>query len=315
MTDNGVYMPLDFVKTSSATSADGTRLAVFESGNPQGPVLVAVHGYPDNHTVWEPIAAELGDRYRVIAYDVRGAGGSDKPTARASYRMDRLVEDLAAVIAEVSPDAPVHLLAHDWGSIQSWAAVTDPRLADRIASYTSISGPHLDYIGVWMRDGSHPGASLRQAMHSWYIVAFQLPWLPERIVRLGAVDRGIARTELKGRPGSVLSHPVRRSDADKVNGIKLYRANMGPRLARPKPVRTDVRVQVLAPRGDAFVSTRLATEVPVPFVTDLTVLEVDGSHWVVSEHPGMIGDLVDTFINRDPSTSDAARPASGEGAR
>lgn len=278
------------------TSADGTSIAVFEAGKADGPVLVVVHGYPDNHTVWDGIAAELGDRYRVIAYDVRGAGASDQPTARAAYKIERLVEDFAAVIDDVSPTAPVHLLAHDWGSIQSWGPVTDPRFATRIASYTSISGPHLDYVGTWMRDRSHPGASLRQALSSWYIAAFQIPRLPERIVRLEAVDKGIERAELKGQGGGALKHPVTRSLADKVNGIKLYRANMPSRLAKPRPVRTSVPVQVLAPTRDNYVSVRLATETPVPFVDDLTVHQVDGSHWVVSEHPDVIGALVDTFI-------------------
>jgi pimeloyl-ACP methyl ester carboxylesterase len=282
----------------TVTSADGTRIAVFESGNPEGPVLVAVHGYPDNHTVWDGIAVELGDRYRVITYDVRGAGASGKPVAKAAYKIDRLVEDFAAVIDDVSPTSPVHLLAHDWGSIQSWGPVTDPRFADRIASYTSISGPHLDYIGAWMRDRSHPGASLRQALSSWYVAVFQIPWLPERVVRLGAVDKGIERAEMKGQAGTTLKNPVTRSEADKVNGIKLYRANMPQRLAKPRPVRTSVPVQVLAPNRDNYVSTRLATEVPVPFVDDLTVIELDGSHWIVSEHPDVIGALVDTFASQ-----------------
>lgn len=287
------------VKASTVQSADGTRIAVFESGNPEGPVLVAVHGYPDNHTVWDPIADELGDRFRVVTYDVRGAGASGKPVAKASYKIDRLVEDFAAVIDAVSQDAPVHLLAHDWGSIQSWGPVTDPRFADRISSYTSISGPHLDYVGVWMRDRSHPGASLRQALSSWYIGVFQIPWLPERVVRLGAVDKGIERAELKASGEAVLANPVIRSEADKVNGIKLYRANMPPRLARPRPVATRIPVQVIAPRSDAFVSTRLATEVPVPYVENLTVIEIEGSHWVVSEKPGLIGDLVDSFVGKN----------------
>ncbi|RZI86502.1 MAG: alpha/beta fold hydrolase, partial [Microbacterium sp.] len=265
------------VKPSSVQSADGTRIAVFESGNPDGPVLVAVHGYPDNHTVWDGVADELGDRFRVITYDVRGAGSSDKPTARSAYKIARLAEDFGAVIDAVSPDAPVHLLAHDWGSIQSWGPVTDPRFADRIASYTSISGPHLDYVGVWMRDRSHPGASVRQLLSSWYIGAFQLPWLPELIVRKAPVDQGIARAELKASGGATLTNPVVRSEADKVNGIKLYRANMAQRLVRPRPVATSVPVQVIAPRSDAYASLRVVTEAPVPFVDNLTVIEIEGS--------------------------------------
>ncbi|HET6153401.1 MAG TPA: alpha/beta fold hydrolase [Marmoricola sp.] len=296
-----------FAPGPDAVSADGTRLAVFEAGAPAGPVLVMVHGYPDNHTVWSPLATELGEQYRVIAYDVRGAGGSGKPTAKASYRMAHLVEDLRAVLDAVSPDAPVHLVAHDWGSIQAWGSVVDPSFADRIASYTSISGPHLDYIGVWMRDRRHPGASLRQALHSWYIAAFQIPWLPERIVRLGGVQAGIARSEGKGQLGGVLKNPVTRSEADMVNGIKLYRANMGPRLARPLPVRTGVPVQVLAPRQDAYVSVRLATDVPVPFVDDLTVHEIDGTHWVVSEDPELVGGFVSAQIAAHSPTPSASR--------
>ncbi len=57
-----------------------------ESGNPEGPVLVALHGFPDNHPVWDGVAAELGDEFRFVTYDVRGAGESDKPTATSAYR-------------------------------------------------------------------------------------------------------------------------------------------------------------------------------------------------------------------------------------
>ncbi|MFL6062001.1 MAG: alpha/beta fold hydrolase [Marmoricola sp.] len=295
------------------TSADGTEIAVFESGNPDGPVLVAVHGYPDNHTVWDPIAAELGDRYRVVTYDVRGAGASGKPTARAAYRIERLTEDFAAVIDAVSPDAPVHLLGHDWGAIQSWGPVNDPRFGTRIASYTSISGPCLHYVGAWMRDRSHPMASLRQVLHSWYIAAFQIPWLPERVVSRAGVDAGIARAELRAGGGTTLRNPVTRSTADKVNGIKLYRANMPRILARPRAVPTSIPVQVVAPTHDPFVSIPIATRTPVPYVEDLTVHQVDGSHWVVSEDPGAIAALVDTFATARSATS--AAPARGKRAR
>lgn len=306
MTYDGVYMSPRFVK-----SADGTRLAVFESGPAGGPVLVAVHGYPDNHTVWDGIAAELGDVYRVVRYDARGAGESDKPAAKSDYLMDRLVEDLTAVIDEVSPDAPVHLLGHDWGSIQSWAAVTDPALADRIASYTSISGPHLDYVGAWMRDRRHPVASLRQALHSWYIAAFQIPRLPERLVVTDFMDRAVERAEQKGTATGELRHPMVRSEADKVNGINLYRANMPSRLLRPHPVPTGIPVQVLAPSGDAYVTPRLALETAAPYAERLTSREIPGTHWVVSEHPEMVAAHVRAHLVAHPAPAPAKRAAKG----
>lgn len=284
------------VNPRTVQSADGTRIAIFESGNPAGPVLVAVHGYPDNHTVWDGIAAELGDRYRVITYDVRGAGASDKPATKAAYKMDRLTEDFAAVISEVSPDAPVHLLAHDWGSIQSWGPVTDPAFADRIASFTSISGPSMDYAGIWMRDRSHLGASLNQLVHSYYMALFQIPKLPEKLVGLRFVEKGIARVELLGRADAATAEPVERAYADRSNGINLYRANVFQKLTRPRPARTSVPTMVLAPVEDPFAGVAVSTQAPAPFVDDLTIVEVPGSHWVVTARADLVAMHVDAFI-------------------
>jgi len=151
-------------------STDGVELAVYESGDPRNSTIVAVHGYPDNHHVWDGVAELLADKYHVVTYDVRGAGESDQPSGRAAYRMARLTDDFLAVLDAVSPTEPVHLLAHDWGSIQSWPALADPRVAGRVASFTSISGPSLDHAGAWMRGlRQHPGATARQLGHSFYI--------------------------------------------------------------------------------------------------------------------------------------------------
>jgi pimeloyl-ACP methyl ester carboxylesterase len=269
-------------------SADGTNIAVFESGNSSGPVVVAVHGYPDNHSTWDGVAAELGDTYRVITYDVRGAGASDKPAAKAAYRIDRLSEDFLAVIDRVSPDAPIHLLAHDWGSMQMWDSVTNPALASRIASFTSISGPNMDYVAMWFRDRSHLGASLSQLLHSYYMAAFQIPRLPERIVATKLVQKGIARAEFAGRADAATATPVDRSPADLLNGIKLYRANIFQRLSRPHPRPTSVPTLVLAPSDDVYAAVRLVFEAPAPYVEVLTTHEIPGGHWVVTARPDLV---------------------------
>jgi len=72
----------------TTTSADGVRIALHEYGDPDAPVLVCVHGYPDNAALWKPVAERLADHFRIIAYDVRGAGDSDHPRGRASYHLD-----------------------------------------------------------------------------------------------------------------------------------------------------------------------------------------------------------------------------------
>src|ERR1051326_2095315 len=122
---------MNTVRASSVLS-DGVRLLVKEQGVVGRPVVVLLHGYPDNSTVWDRVAELLAERFHVVRYDVRGAGGAGAPGGRGGwgapgdgggYRLDRLAADLAAVVRAVSPGRPVHLVAHDWGSIQGWHAV------------------------------------------------------------------------------------------------------------------------------------------------------------------------------------------------
>src|SRR5579875_4214832 len=157
------------------TSSDGVSLVVYERGDSGRPTVVLVHGYPDNHAVWDAAADELAADHHVVSYDVRGTGASDKPRERAAYRVERLVDDLFAVAGAVSADLPVHVVGHDWGSTQSWEAMVDERAGTRIASFTSISGPSLVYGGVWLRNlRTDPRSKLRQLAHSYYVLLFQL---------------------------------------------------------------------------------------------------------------------------------------------
>jgi pimeloyl-ACP methyl ester carboxylesterase len=269
--------------TTFVTSSDGVRLAVHESGDPDGPVLVAVHGFPDNHHVRDGVAAELAD-FRFVAYDVRGAGESDKPTGRAAYRIERLADDLAAVLDAVSPDGPVHLLGHDWGSMQLWQPLADPRFAGRVATFTSISGPSPDYVGAWFRDRRHVGSSVRQMLASTYMALFQVPRVPEAVLRRAPVERVAGRS-------------FRRTPADKTNGINIYRANIPARVLRPRPARVEIPVLVLAPVDDPYSRLATANEAPLPYVDDLTVETIEGGHWVVAEDPRLVAERVRAFVS------------------
>lgn len=270
--------------TTFVTSADGTRIATFSTGTAR-PAVVAVHGFPDNHTVWDGMVEALSRQFRVVSYDVRGTGASDKPRERAAYRQQHLTDDLVAIIDDVGE--PVHLLGHDWGSIQCWPALPDPRLAGRILTFTSISGPSLDHAAAWLRDGRrHPRAAARQLRHSWYTMAFQVPALPELIFRSRVGERALA-AKAASRP--------RRAAPEVLNGIQLYRANMFGSLARPAPPRVEVPVQVIAPRDDPFVTVELATEAPRPYVPRLTTAVVDGGHWVIAQDPRAIAERVASF--------------------
>lgn len=284
-------------------SSDGVRLAVYEAGPPDAPTVLAVHGYPDNHSLWDGIVELLAPDFHVVTYDVRGAGASEKPRAQRAYRMRQLVDDLRAVLDATSLTRPVHLVAHDWGSIQSWPAITDERLAGRIASFTSISGPSLDYSGVWMRQvRQHPRSSLRQLAHSYYILLFQLPRLPELAARRGIIARGVRRAG--GRPDAA-GH-----NADATHGVQLYRANMLGRITRPKPVPADVPVQLVVADKDPFATPELVVGATEPWVPNLTVVPVSGGHWLVSQQPELFARLIRDFVAQIPADSSSAASSS-----
>jgi pimeloyl-ACP methyl ester carboxylesterase len=284
--------------TRRVGSADGTRIAVYETGDPDAPTIVAVHGYPDNHTVWDALVTELCERYRVVTYDVRGAGQSEWPAERSAYRMEHLVDDLVAVLDDVAPDRPVHLLGHDWGSIQCWPALVDDRIQGRVRSFTSISGPSLDHATQWLRGAAHrPAKVLRQLADSYYILLFQLPVLPEVLARRGAIDIGIRRLAVRARTDTGIVDSTWRTKADALNGIELYRANMLTHLGRSRPQRITIPVQVLAPSDDPHVTVALQTEAPRPFVDDLRIEVVDGGHWIVAQRPELIAARVEAFIS------------------
>lgn len=270
------------------TSPDGTVLTAYDHGNPDAPTLVCVHGWPDDHTLWDAVVPLLSDRFHVVTFDNRGAGESEAPRGLSAYRLERLAEDLAAVAEAVSPKAPVHLLAHDWGSILGWHRVTDPGAHDRVASFTSISGPDLDLAGRWMRGGGR--AAVSQLLHSWYVIAFQLPVLPEVAVRTGLVDRALGLMLGAGAPRPSGGRREQRQ------GLQLYRANMLPRLARPRPRTTVVPVQVLAPQDDPAVTPALQAGTAELAAGDLRVRALPGSHWVPVSHPGLVAQLTAAFV-------------------
>ena len=110
---------------------DGVVLHVSAAGPVDAPVVVLVHGYPDTSRVWYPVMDELADRYRVVAYDVRGMGGSGAPTERrGGWRLERLTADFAAVVDAVSPDRQAVPKLLGRGKCQG---AIGPREADRTA--------------------------------------------------------------------------------------------------------------------------------------------------------------------------------------
>lgn len=279
---------------STGLSLAVTEYVADEDVTPSAHVIL-VHGFPDSSVLWVPLAERLaGAGLHVVTYDVRGAGASDTPARTADYRIELLVDDLVSVMtATVPADEPVHLVGHDWGSVQLWEAVLDeaddPRLRGRIASFTSVSGPALEHMGHLLR---HPRgrsvALLRQLAHSWYVAAFHVPVLPELLWRTAHRPIGFLTALRDGGSGQASwGDDLGRDGA---HGVNLYRANVGRRSRAPLR-HTDVPVLVVAPRRDPFL-TAVVLEDLDRVCSDVRVERPDTGHWLPRADPDLLADLV-----------------------
>ncbi|GAA3954123.1 SDR family oxidoreductase [Gordonia caeni] len=308
---------------STVTSGD-VELAVFELDTPgaaeKRPTVVLVHGWPDTHHLWDQVAPLLGDDLRVISYDTRGYGESTSPEQVQAYTLDLLAQDLFAVLDAVSPDAPVHIVAHDWGSVQTWEAVTTEGAHDRIGSFTSVSGPNLDYLGEWARTNlSRPtpgnlGRALSQVASSAYTAFFQLPVLPQAFFSTFGSEKNWTEFlhAIEGTPRENVSFsPTLREDM--VSGLRFYSANIREKLARPNPRPTAVPVLEVVNERDIALRPAIY-ELTHTHANKLWRKNTRTGHWLPYTNPRYLAETAREFItmiesgaSSAPNTIDRAR--------
>ncbi|MFH8374851.1 SDR family oxidoreductase [Streptomyces cyaneofuscatus] len=279
----------------------GVELCVAELGDGDRPTVVLVHGYPDSKEVWSEVAVRLAEEWHVVLYDVRGHGRSTAPKPlRGGFTLEKLTDDFLAVIDAVSPDRPVHVVGHDWGSVQSWEFVTVGRTEGRIASFTSMSGPSLDHFGHWIKQRmTRPtprrvGQLLGQGAKSWYVYMLHTPVLPELAWRgpLGKRWPGILQRLEKVPAGD---YPTASLPDDAAHGAWLYRDNVRARLGRPRAdAYAHAPVQLITPTGDSFLSERLYDDLE-QWVPRLVRRSLPAKHWVPRTRPDQLAAWIGEF--------------------
>ncbi|MEU1099906.1 SDR family oxidoreductase [Streptomyces tibetensis] len=292
------------------------ELCVAEMGDPGRPTIVLVHGYPDSKEVWSEVAGRLAGRFHVVAYDVRGHGRSTAPRPlRGGFTLEKLTDDFLAVADAVSPDRPVHLVGHDWGSVQAWEFTTVQRTRGRIASFTSMSGPSLDHFGHWIgRRVMRPtprriGQLLGQGARSWYVYLLHTPVLPELAWR-GPLGRRWPRMLERAEKVPRGDYPTASLPSDAAHGAWLYRDNVRPRLRAPRPdAHAHAPVQIITPLEDRFLSERLHDELE-QWVPHLTRRTVQAGHWIPRTRPDRLASWIEEFVT---SVENKQSPVAGSG--
>ena len=285
-------------------SGGGVRIAVYEEGNPDGPTVVLLHGWPDSHVLWDGVVPLLADRFRVIRYDNRGAGQSSVPKGVSAYSMARFSDDFAAVIEATAPGQRVHVLAHDWGSIGMWEYLRRPGASDRVASFTSVSGPGADHLAGYIRGGLkspyRPKTFFRalvQAMSIGYTVWLSVPVLAPLAVRTVHAPR--LRRRLARRDGipAVQIHHSKTYKSDAANSVRIYPANIFRSASDIAPDRyVDVPVQLIVNTRDRYLRW-WGFDVTPRWVPRLWRRDIKAGHWAPMSHPQVLATAVNEFVD------------------
>ncbi|MGU3585525.1 alpha/beta fold hydrolase [Rhodococcus sp. C26F] len=262
---------------------DGLRFDIRDDGPIDGEPIVLLHGFPQDSRSWEAVAPHLhAAGYRTFAPDQRGYSPGARPRRRRDYRLRHLVDDAVALI-DVVPGKNVHVVGHDWGAVVAWGLAT--RRAELVRTVTAVSVPH-------------PAAFLRafgtslQLLRSWYMLAFQVPWIPEILLSNEAIGRSVLRRT--GQPAEAAERDsARMADPDAVRGgVNWYRAVP---FVDPRATLEPVRVPTLMVWSDGDVAI-------APAGVDATARYVSGpyrretlvgtSHWIPDEEPEKLARLV-----------------------
>jgi epoxide hydrolase 4 len=274
------------------------QLHYVEAG--EGPLVLLLHGFPQFWYQWRhqiPALVEAG--FRVVAPDMRGYNLSDKPHGVQAYRVELLARDVERLIRTCG-EGTATVVGHDWGAIAAWIAAM--RLPGRFERLAILNVPHP----ARSLDGL---LSPMQLLRSSYMFFFQIPRLPEEVIRAG--DFALLRSVFRSDP--VQPEAFTAEDIERYVGaiarpgvltasLNYYRALLrNPRETRALLQRVEAPVLVIWGEKDRFLSRRLA-EPPRLWVPNLIRVKrlPDASHWVAEDCPLEVNTLLLDFL-RSPS--------------
>ncbi|MFB9732332.1 alpha/beta fold hydrolase [Ornithinimicrobium kibberense] len=252
---------------------DGLTFEVLDGGPEDGEVVVLLHGFPQDATAWDRVSPLLhAAGLRTLAPTQRGYSPGARPRRVTAYRISELVADVVALLDAAGVER-AHVVGHDWGGGVAWAlAAAHP---DRVASLVVLSTPHPSALAWAFRHAD-------QGRRSWYMLAFQLPVLPERGLARMLRSGGLRRTGLPDQDAR--RYAARLGRAGALRGpLNWYRAALRP----ARDGRGGLRVGPVAVpttyvwgTRDPFLGRAAAERTARHVRGDYRFVEVDAGHWL-----------------------------------
>ena len=281
------YAQVGDVRLHYAECGEGERL------------VVLLHGFPECWYSWRHQLKALGQRFRVVAPDMRGYNLSDKPARVEDYRMKHLVDDVTGLIRHFGAREAA-VVGHDWGGAVAWAVAQ--YYPDYVWKLASLQTPPS---AVWGRN-----LTLKQLLRSWYMFFFQIPSLPEWWMRRDDFARLGKMLRATSRPGTFTDRDIEvlkaalREPGAVTGGMNYYRANLraffghgfGERKIRKHE---RVRVPTLYIYGERDFAITPETVAGVADYVDAPYTELRlgrSNHWVQQESPAEVNAALLNFL-------------------
>ena len=272
------------------------RMELIEAGN--GPLMVFLHGFPEMADSWKnQIKYFSGKGYKVVAPNMRGYGNTERP--RSGYDVDTLADDIAGIFDHYGADRAV-LAGHDWGGLVAWHFAY--RHPDRLKALAILNAPHpIRYEEELRRDR-------RQRIRSLYVLAFQIPYLPEWYMGL----KGARLVSIVIERSTVRKETFTREDLDKYAenmskpgalraGLAYYRQAIRDRnklRTYYKDKKITAPTQVIWAQQDNFLGPALAEGLDRFVDAPLEVVPIDNcGHWVQQEAADEVNEAMYKFLS------------------
>ena len=273
-------------------SINNINLFAAEAGNPEGKVILFLHGFPEFWYAWHQQLPFFADKnFRAIALDQRGYNLSSKPGGVKAYTLPHLTKDIAAFIRELTSEKII-LVGHDWGGAVAWSVAAQyPQLLEKLVI---LNMPHLQIFNRYLRKNP------KQLLKSWYAGFFQLPILPEisnRAFNYKLLKMSMAKTALPNTfsKDDFLQYKAawRKPGAMKamINWYRAYKYN--PNIS---PEQIEVPTLLIWGQKDAFLKAEMAAPSIEKCRHGKLVFIPEATHWLHHEKPHQVNKLIYQFI-------------------
>lgn len=285
---------------------NGIRMHYVMQG--EGPMIVLLHGFPEFWYSWRyqiPFLAEHG--YTVVAPDLRGYNETDKP--RKGYDIPTLLLDITGLIKGLGQQRAI-IAGHDWGGVLAWAfAMSYPAMTECLII---MNAPHPAAMMREMR-------TLKQLRKSWYVFAFQIPWLPEYLLgrnnahEIGRMLRGAALQKSAFPPEVTAKYQKAMSKPGAIHAAISYYRQLFLRLPRSlKTYEAQIQAPTLLIWGEQDIALGIELTTGLErWVNDLQIKRIaDSGHWVQQEQPEVVNQFMLDFLqaNSPPLQKERVEP-------